>query len=261
MRSSKAHCSLSAEFSLVNENLLLQAERITQLHVIQSVEDPLLWFGVLFVDSGIYFGAVLRFNMIIDNSYPDCQCPKIVFDPIPYHPLVDPKTGLLDTKNAFPEWDSKTHKLYQLLLFVKRVIIQADIYIKRIQEVVHQNLAGQLNQAEGELSEKQCFDSSLTDMFVDFNHALEFIRIYENNQQEFQHRVDEFRQKCSHQLFERPSLCGDDQNALIFSQWIPEIHEKIKDRILAGRFSAPNLFASYHKETDSVSFIPGSEPN
>lgn len=248
MRSSKAYCSLSAEFTLIHENILLQSERLTQVHVIQSEADPLLWFGVLFVDAGIYMGAVVRFNMIINSSYPDCPCPRIVFDPIPYHPLVDPKTGFLDTKNAFPDWNSRTHKLHQLLLFVKRVIVEADIYIKQIQDVIN------------ELSGDPSLHHSLFDMFVDFNHALDFIRVYENNHEMFRSRVEEFKQKCCHQLFERPSLCGDDRNALIFSQWDPEIHEPIKSRILSGKILSSNLFASYHKETDSVSFVPGSDP-
>lgn len=284
-------CSLTVEFSLVKENILLQSERITQLYVIQSEQDPYLWFGVLFVDSGLYMGAVLRFNMLISEMYPDSPCPKIVFDPIPYHPLVDPRTGELDTKNAFPDWNSNTHKLHQLLLFVKRVICQADVYIKQIQQVIQQHTAlgtrdpdrrddrinlytskvmDKLQPQNAELQTQndnltginatEAFNQDLVDLFNNFEHTLSCIRTYVNDPQRFQHLIDQFKERCCHQLFQRSTnLLGDDKNAIIFSQWDTEIHEPFRNYILAGRFAPSNLFASYHKETESVSFVPGLE--
>lgn len=262
----KSSSSLTLEFLLIQENILIQNERITQLYVIQSADDPKVWFGVLFIDSGIYFGSVVRFKVVIDESYPDCSCPKVFFDPIPYHPLVNPTTGELDTKNAFPKWNSNTHKLYQLLIFVKRVIRQADIYISQIQELFSQDStmreeyivddnSGRVQPRVDET--RQNSNSELIDMFMFFNHTLNCIRTYENNRQEFSRFVEEFKQECGNQLFKQPKLFGIDNNALVFTHWNPEIHEKMRACILAGRFVAANLYASYHKETDSVSFIPG----
>lgn len=289
IRSSKSNCSLAVEFSLVKETILIQSECITQLYVIQSEQDPLLWFGVLFVDTGIYSGAIIRFNMIINDHYPDCPCPKIIFDPIPYHPLVDPDTGELDTKNAFPDWNSNTHKLHQLLLFVKRVIIQADIYIKQIQELINQartiepsDVASRGHDNNTDSSQARCqaksqdslhkmisqanidvshtFNDSVVSLFRRFDTTLNCIRTFEADPEEFNRRVAEFKQKSSHQLFEKPNNCNDDKNALIFSPWNPEVHEAVRTSILAGRLTPTSLYASYHKETESVSFVPGSEP-
>lgn len=293
MRSSRVNCSLTTEFSLVQETILIQNERITQLYVIQSEQNPFVWFGVLFVDSGIYTGSAVRFNLIIDESYPDCPCPQIIFDPIPYHPLINPSTGQLDTKNAFPNWNSKDNKLFELLLFVKRVIRQADQYIVQIRDLINQSSASKFptddvheNQSDSNphrshpkpkphsetLLEKQDninnstseqilenFSPSLTNLFTSFHHTLDFINTYENDPDEFQRKVEEFKHLCCQQLLDRPPLCGDDGNALIFSPWDLELHEPVRNCILGGRFTPTNLFASYHRETDSVSFIPGHE--
>lgn len=251
MRPVGPNCSLAAEFALVRENILLQNERITQLYAIQSESDPYQWFGVLFVDTGLFMGSVIRFNMTINETYPDCPCPRIVFDPIPCHPLIDPNTGQLDTKNAFPDWNSNTHKLHQLLLFVKRVICQAETYIQQIQELIRQHKAN--NPDEG-------FSKEFVELFHNFEDTLNCITIYEDDPNEFQSRVDAFRERCSQQLLDRPALFGDDRNAIRFTPWNQELHEPIRKSVLAGRFGPTSLFASYHKETDSVSFVPGSEP-
>lgn len=318
MRSSRINCSLFTEFTLVQENILLQNERITQLYVIQSEQNPYLWFGVLFVDSGIYRGAVIRFTMFIEDSYPDCPCPKIVFDPIPYHPLVNPMTGELDTKNAFPDWNSNSRKLFELLLFVKRVIRQADEYIVQVKDLIFQSrkedelLAVQqptrnqvINQQmssttknppndndnddddnndtlrshdENVIDKGVVIDSTATkqqrmshtgfqsdeklaNLFTWLHHTLDFIETYENDKMEFNRRIQEFKEKCYEQLLDRPAICGDDGNALVFTPWDAEVHEPMRTCILSGRFTQSSLFAAYHKETDSVSFIPGHSNN
>lgn len=283
MRPNRSPCSLTVEFSLVKENILLQNERITQLYVIQSEQDPYLWFGVLFVDTGIFMGAVIRFNMIIDESYPSCPCPKIIFDPIPYHPLVNPETGELDTKNAFSDWSGDTHKLYQLLLFTKRVICQAELYINQIQDLInqhqietesidldsnrsqtivikHNEISQDTQMIDGSVGGNEIFSQSLTSLFVNFENTLRIIRTYEKNPEEFRRRAEEFKRSCCHKLYENPESTGGDKNALIFSPWKSELHEPLRDCILAGRFVPTSLFASYHKETESVLFVPGSEP-
>lgn len=301
---SRVNCSLTAEFALVQENILIQNERITQLYTIQAEQNPLLWFGLLFVDDGPYSGAVVRFNMYIEETYPDCLCPKIVFYPIPCHPLVNPTTGELDTKNAFPDWNSQTMKLHQLLLFVKRVIRQADEYILQIKNLIIDNspAGGQQSNgqerrasepltsstrtvedhllqthntdvimtmgmdAEGGNHSDKCFDptqpedaydADLRNMFSWFHHTLGFVNMHVNNPDEFYTRVESFKEKCYEKLLDRPALCGDDNNAIVFTPWNPEIHEPMRRCVLAGRFTPSNLFASYHKESDSVSFIPG----
>ena len=74
-----------------------------------------VWFGVMFVQKGLYRGIVLRFNVMIGTNYPISQIPvcftfnsnnypkfnyffnyyqKIFFDAIPFHPLIDPMSEI-----------------------------------------------------------------------------------------------------------------------------------------------------------------------
>lgn len=275
MRPTRSTCSLSAEFSLVRETILTQNERITQLYVIQSEEDPFVWFGVLFVDSGTYAGAVVRFVILIDESYPDCSCPKVIFEPVPYHPLINPDNGQLDTKNAFPDWNSNTHKLHQLLTFIKRVICNVEIYMREISELIRQDASAILNRnlssatGRSHLNDShqqhnhplalQEYSEELINLFEDFPHTLKCIKIFEFNKQDFQYKIDQFKSSCCQRLFDPPTMYNNDRNAFLFSPWDPDVHEPVRRCILEGRFAPSSLFASYHKETDSVSFIPGSD--
>lgn len=263
MRSGTTNCSLTVEFALINENILIQNEKITQLYVIQSEQDPLEWSGVLFVDSGIYMGATVRFKILIDDSYPNCGCPKVFFDPVPFHPLIEPHTGELDTKNALPDWISTTHKLYQLLLFVKRVIRDAALYIDQIRTLIN-HLQLRPDESDNETYSNDRYRhitdhnlDKLNDVLVWPTHTLNFLDIYENNQDEFKLRVENFKSQCCQQLYEHTNFMGNDRNTLAFTDWNPNIHEKVRECILAGKFTPPSLFAAYHKETESVSFIPG----
>lgn len=76
---------------------------------------------------------------MIPNDYPFSNCPKVIFFPIPYHPLIDPNTGELDTLNAFPEWRSSQNKLYELVLYIKRIFYKTDIYFSSIAKLVYQD--------------------------------------------------------------------------------------------------------------------------
>ncbi|KIW46974.1 uncharacterized protein PV06_02591 [Exophiala oligosperma] len=53
--------------------------------------NPSLWAAVLFVRDGPYAGAVLRFDITFQDSYP-AEPPRIVFSSDIFHPLVVPQT-------------------------------------------------------------------------------------------------------------------------------------------------------------------------
>ena len=207
--------------------------------------------------------------------------------------MVNPFTGELDTKNAFPNWDSKEKHLFELFSFIKRVIRQADEYIEHVGSLLRnawrQRQDSDTSTAQGELNQNNTpdrsqiheapserkaretaskihidcqpddFDASLRNLFTWFHYTLDFFKTYDNCFEDFDRRLNEFKDKCEQQKFDRPAICGDDRNAIVFSSWDSVIHEPLRSCVLAGRFTPTRLFASYHKETDSVSFIPGHD--
>ncbi|PLB48915.1 hypothetical protein P170DRAFT_475247 [Aspergillus steynii IBT 23096] len=64
--------------------------------------DPTLWIGVIFVRSGPYASAVLRFQIRFPSSYPDLP-PLVTFATDVFHPLIVPLTTYTFSTNASSE--------------------------------------------------------------------------------------------------------------------------------------------------------------
>lgn len=266
--------SLIVEHSLITETILLQDRRITKIYIIQSVEDPLRWFGILFVDSGIYSGVVVKFTMMIPTQYPDCECPKIIFHPIPFHPLIEPNTGELDTMIAFPCWNSNRNKLYELIMYVKRIFYKPELYIKNISELLLSISSSTSNitidninsNTDKEDSEQQIGDDqesahkNIQNMFINHIHTLKCINVFKNDPQYFLTKVDEFVHECSDVIHEIPPIWPEsDFNVLRFSPWITEVHEPLRQVILEKKLpNRLNFCASYDRVTENVTFAPSS---
>ncbi|KAL1962555.1 hypothetical protein VTN77DRAFT_9430 [Rasamsonia byssochlamydoides] len=69
---------------------------------INSPGDPTFWTGVLFVRSGPYAGAILRFHIRFPPSYPDLP-PLVTFTTDIFHPLIVPLTTYTFTTGSSNE--------------------------------------------------------------------------------------------------------------------------------------------------------------
>ncbi|KAL5020918.1 hypothetical protein ScPMuIL_000073 [Solemya velum] len=125
-RNKNAYSSFFLEYSVLGEYAELKKRKVPGVYVIASAKSPLVWHGVLFVRQGMYQGGVFRFMMTIPDNYPDGTCPKLVFDFPVFHPLVEPQTGELDVLRAFPKWRRNTNKLWQVLLYARRIFYKID---------------------------------------------------------------------------------------------------------------------------------------
>ncbi len=80
-----------------------------------------MWHGVLFVRTGVYRGAVWKFKLVAADAHPaDCAPTVVFYPPLPFHPLVHPKSGILDL-SGFEPWDVDRHSLADVLTFLKAV--------------------------------------------------------------------------------------------------------------------------------------------
>lgn len=95
--------------------------------MIPSARSPLVWFGVIFVRHGLYQDGVFKFCVLIPANYPDGDCPRILFEHPPFHPLVDPKSYELDVKRAFPQWKRNVNHIWNILLFLRRIFFKIDV--------------------------------------------------------------------------------------------------------------------------------------
>ncbi|XP_784185.3 AKT-interacting protein isoform X1 [Strongylocentrotus purpuratus] len=114
------------EYALLAEYNQLHKQKLPGVYVIPSAKSPLHWFGVLFIRQGLYQEGVFKFDLLIPENYPDGDCPRLIFHPAVFHPIIDPISGELDVKRAFTKWKRNINHLWQVLLYARRVFYKID---------------------------------------------------------------------------------------------------------------------------------------
>ncbi|EAW07274.1 putative ubiquitin-conjugating enzyme [Aspergillus clavatus NRRL 1] len=87
---------------LLLEFASLKYAAIPGVYVSLSPTDPTLWSGVIFVRTGPYASAVLRFQIHFPVSYPDLP-PLVIFSTDVFHPLLVPLTTYTFSTGASSE--------------------------------------------------------------------------------------------------------------------------------------------------------------
>ena len=123
---SSSYSSFFLEYSLMAEYNQLHKQNLHGVYVLPSAKSPLVWFGVIFVRQGLYQSGIFKFCVVIPPSYPDSDCPQIIFDHSPFHPLINPKTGELDVKRAFPSWKRNVNHIWNVLLYTRRIFYKIE---------------------------------------------------------------------------------------------------------------------------------------
>jgi len=115
------------EYALLAEFNLVRRQQPVGVFVIPSSASALIWFGIIFVRQGHFEGGSFKFTIYIPDTFPDCDCPTVIFETAPFHPMVSSTTGEFDTSKSFPKWKKGTNHLWQLLLCLRRSFYQFDM--------------------------------------------------------------------------------------------------------------------------------------
>lgn len=115
------------EYVLLSELNLVRRQRPVGVFVIPSSASALIWFGIIFVRQGYYEGGAFKFTMYIPEAFPECDCPTVIFESPPYHPMISSSTGEFDFSKSFAKWKKGTNHLWQLLLCLRRSFFQFDV--------------------------------------------------------------------------------------------------------------------------------------
>ncbi|KAL4706042.1 hypothetical protein ACJJTC_014264 [Scirpophaga incertulas] len=117
------------EYIIMAEYRMLQTENWEGIYVIPSFENSFIWFGVIFVRTGLYENGVFRFTLSLPQKFPDGEVPILTFTPSVYHPAVDPSTGILNLNEVFPQWDKKKNHLWQILKYLQWIFNNLNIKV------------------------------------------------------------------------------------------------------------------------------------
>jgi ubiquitin-protein ligase len=113
------------------------------VYILPSMDSLRKFYGVIFVRRGPFTNGIFKFLLDLPALYNDLNThPVIQFTSQVYNPYVDPQTGILDIKTAYPQWDPARHYLVTALTFVKKIF-----YAKTFEEAVANLEAKELAQS------------------------------------------------------------------------------------------------------------------
>ncbi|XP_055920360.1 protein crossbronx [Eupeodes corollae] len=155
--------TITQEYKTLAEYKMVAAEKISGVYVIPSFGNSLSWFGVIFVRTGFYAGAVFRFNILLPEKFPqDSAAPTIIFENEVFHPLVCPFTRALDLSADFPVWKVGEDHVWHVLKFMQFVFLDPYESMRASPSVLNKEAAdlfGQ-NRAEFIARAKKCAEDS-----------------------------------------------------------------------------------------------------
>uniref|UniRef100_A0A8D8Y9E0 AKT-interacting protein n=1 Tax=Cacopsylla melanoneura TaxID=428564 RepID=A0A8D8Y9E0_9HEMI len=116
------------EYNLISEFNMVSRfrDKYSGVYVIPSAESSLVWFGIIFVRSGIYEGGAFRFQIFFTDQFPNGGAPTIVFETSLFHPAIDEVTREFAVQSFFPEWRKDVNHVYQILVILKQILHCVD---------------------------------------------------------------------------------------------------------------------------------------
>ncbi|KAL1513845.1 hypothetical protein ABEB36_003193 [Hypothenemus hampei] len=174
---------------ILTEYKMIQSEDIRGVYVIPSKGNPLLWFGVIFARNGPYKNGVFRFNLILDDNFPDSEHPKVIFQSKVLHPVINSETNELNLHGAFPTWHKNEQHIWQVLKYVQWIFCNIEATVSH------------------------GIDKEACEMFL-------------NDREAFNAKALELVQQNQETLYELPQ--EEDMHYIVFEEFNPELHKKDK---------------------------------
>ncbi|XP_018577169.1 protein crossbronx homolog [Anoplophora glabripennis] len=177
------------EYIILAEYKMIQSENLQGVYVIPSKESSLKWFGVIFVRSGPYEDGIFRFNILLDENFPDSEHPKVIFQSEIFHPVIDSTNNELNLLHAFPKWNKNDQHIWQVLKYIQWIFYNTNASIAHAA-----------------------------------NH--EAAEIYRTNQNAFIAKAQEGVKLSKDHLYDEPPV--EDKHYIIFEPFVTEVHNKVK---------------------------------
>lgn len=165
---------------------------------------------------------------------------KIRFDPIPFHPLIDPQTGELNTAREFPVWKPNINQIWHVILFARKIFYNLESELAEL-EVAPLATANAmftdplLNPPTASASKKEAEIRRRTSINLG-EHYRSVVYMYKNRFSDFQSKIDETIKLCHAKLydFEENQNPDQDLHAIQFGPWDPKEHEILRNKLKRG---------------------------
>lgn len=151
---------------------------------------------------------------------------KVIFNPIPYHPLIDPETGELNTKREFRNWQPNQNKIWHVILFAKKIFYLLD---KEITNVINEDKT--INDPLVNPIQTKSEESNETELGSHYENTMKF---FHTNFKEYQAKVEESIKECHAKLYDNPEENSLDLHSIRFHPWNSDEHEQLRRKLLKG---------------------------
>jgi ubiquitin-protein ligase len=102
------------------------------VYLIPSMDNLRHFYGMIFVRRGPFTNGIFKFQLRLPPKYNDVNMwPHIIFSSYVYNPYVDEKTGELDIRSAYPNWDPSRHYLVTVLTYLKKIFYSKNFMDSR----------------------------------------------------------------------------------------------------------------------------------
>lgn len=197
------------EYKIHAEYQQLIKNRIPNVYVIPSAHSSFIWYGVIFVRNGIYEGGIFRFTIFISDNF---DCPRVIFNPAVYHPLINSDSGELDITQYISNWKRNIHHIYQVLYYVRRIFSQIET-------------KNALNKEAAELCE--------------------------HNYEAFKVKVNHCVEDCRAKIYNSPPINSDDSHAIKFTKLSDEAFAQIKQNMVNSALRIESMQETLNRQISS----------
>ncbi|XP_017836328.1 protein crossbronx-like [Drosophila busckii] len=188
------------------EYQLIEQEQLRGIYAIPSYFSGLLWFGVIFIHSGLYAESAFRFSILLPENFPnDLTLPTVIFQKDIYHPHICPLSHSLDLTPLFSAWRKDEHHIWHILKYIQAIF--AD--------------------PEGSVCTRQTNDGQ-TIALSEVNN-MEALLLLSKSRVDYSKRVKKsIAWSCKH-MFDTPPI--KDPHYIVFERYTPDRHQPVIQRL------------------------------
>lgn len=140
------------------------------VYLVPSLHSLREFYGIIFVRRGPYTNGIFKFRMTLPPQYNDVDTyPRIFFTSFVFNPHVNPESGELELRSAYPKWNPTQHYLVTVLTFLKKIF-----YAKNFAEAKGNVPAKELAVSDPDEYRNQvdmCVRESQKDVFVNMEDS------------------------------------------------------------------------------------------
>ena len=125
--------------SILNKTLLIELKHLQKfcpagIYIIPQSDNIKIWDGIIFPREGIYRDGIFKYQIHIPPDYPNAP-PQVIFISKVFHPLINPKTGVLVLSEKFPKWEPVKCFLVRVIYYIQEIFKLEEYYKKKNEEI------------------------------------------------------------------------------------------------------------------------------